>query len=98
MDPRLREAFFPATVGGEPQGVTVRRFLDLDIDKAVFEALERTPADVHSVSLDVDFSGKGAVRGVMAARLRGNWSVGLVGEWKPNADWSGGFRIRKEFR
>lgn len=90
MDPRLRSTMV--------NGLEVRRFMDADIDRAVADALDKLSPEVRAVSVDVDFGKDDGIRGVISFKDPSGWSVGLIGELKPNRDWSGGLRIRKEWR
>ena len=70
----------------------IRRFGVQDIQKHIDSALAAVPAEKKGAILDVDM-GPGGVRAVVAARLDGGWSVGLVGSYSNRKNWGVGTRV-----
>jgi hypothetical protein len=89
MDNRLHRVVMPGGAGGAP--VTVQRFNDTQTQAAVEAALANLKA--NSAILDVRINNEDGVRGVVAAKLGGRWSVGLIGELDRQKDWAAGVRV-----
>jgi hypothetical protein len=94
MDSRLHQILIPVA-GGPAQ--PVRRFNDATVQAAIDQTLQGLEADKHGVILNVDLGPEDGVRAVMAARLKGLWSIGMVGEFKSKSDWGAGLRVTKTF-
>jgi len=89
MDDRLHRVVMPNVAGGAP--VTVQRFNDAQTQAAVEAALANLKA--NSAILDVRINNEDGVRGVVAAKLGGSWSVGLIGELDRKNNWQAGARV-----
>lgn len=94
MDSRLHQILVPVA-GGQAQ--PIRRFNDMEVQRHVDAALDDLGPDTHGVILDVDLGPQDGVRAVMAAKLKGHWSIGIVGQFKNKDDWGAGVRVKKTF-
>jgi len=77
----------------DPNGV--RRFTSQAIQDAVDRAL--VGVEGKALSGDIDIDGNG-VRGVVAFKEPGGWSIGLIGEIDSKKDWGVGFRVKKVWK